>query len=321
MKRLSILLALLLFGPGHVAFAQPYPNKPIRLVVPFPAGESVDVLARIIVQQWQTALGQQILVDNRGGAGGTIGTEIVAKAAADGYTISYGNLGPLSIGPNLYKKLGYDLFRDLAPVSQATNLPMVLFASLTLQPNSMAELVAYAKSHPGELNFGSTGIGSGIHLMTEMFKMTAGVDVVHVPYKGVSQALPEMIAGRLQLTFNSIPSFLQHVKAGRLKALVITSSNRSPLLPEVPACTEVGFAGLDVPVWHAVVAPAGTPPDVVRKLHQTLAQTLALREIRDQLIARGAEPVGSSPEEFGKFLRVESDRWAGVIKHANVKVE
>ena len=321
MKRLSILFALLLSGQAHVAFGQAYPNKPIRLVVPFPAGESVDVLARIIVQQWQTALGQQILVDNRGGAGGTIGTEIVAKAAADGYTISYGNLGPLSIGPNLYKKLGYDLFRDLAPVSQATNLPMVLFASLTLQANSMAELVAYAKSHPGELNFGSTGIGSGIHLMTEMFKMTAGVDVVHVPYKGVSQALPEMIAGRLQLTFNSIPSFLQHVKAGRLKALVITASNRSPLLPEVPACTEVGMPGLDVPVWHAVVAPAGTPQEVVRKLHQTLAQTLALREIREQLIARGAEPVGSSPEEFGKFLRVESDRWAGVIKHANVKVE
>jgi len=321
MKRLSILIALLLVGPLHVAFGQPYPNKPIRLVVPFPAGESVDVLARIIVQHWQTDLGQQILVDNRGGAGGTIGTEIVAKAAPDGYTISYGNLGPLSIGPNLYKKLGYDLFRDLAPVSQATNLPMVLFASLTLQANSMAELVAYAKSHPGELNFGSTGIGSGIHLMTEMFKMTAGVDVVHVPYKGVSQALPEMIAGRLQLTFNSIPSFLQHVKAGRLKALVITASQRSPLLPEVPACTEVGFPGLDVPVWHAVVAPAGTPQEAVRKLHQTLARTLALREVREQLVARGAEPVGSSPEEFGKFLRVESDRWAGVIKHANVKVE
>ena len=321
MKRISILIALLLFGPGQVAFGQSYPNKPIRLVVPFPAGESVDVAARIIVQHWQTALGQQIIVDNRGGAGGTIGTEIVAKAAPDGYTISYGNLGPLSIGPNLYKKLGYDLFRDLAPVSQATNLPMVLFASPSLPANSMAELVAYAKSHPGVLNYASTGIGSGIHLMSELFKMTAGIDIVHVPSRGVAQVLPEIMAGKLHLAFYSIPGLLQHFKAGKLKALVITASKRSPLMPEVPACTEVGLPELDVPVWHAVVAPAGTPQEAVRKLQQTFAKTLALREVREQLVGLGAEPVGSSPEEFGKFLRVESDRWAGVIKHANVKVE
>jgi tripartite-type tricarboxylate transporter receptor subunit TctC len=321
MKRLSILFALLLFGPGHVAFGQPYPNKPIRLVVPFPAGESIDGVARLLVQHWQTALGQQILVDNRGGAGGTIGTEIVAKASADGYTISYGNLGPLSIGPNLYKKLGYDLFRDLAPVSQATNLPFVLFASPSLPANSVAELVAYAKSHSGELNFGSTGVGSGLHLIGEMFKMTAGIDIVHVPYKGVAQALPEIMAGRLQLAFNTIPAFLPHVKAGKLKAFVITAHQRSPLLPQVPACNEVGMPGLDASAWHAVVAPAWTPQEVVRKLHQTLAKTLALPEVREHLAAQGAEPVGSSPEEFGRFLRAESDKWAGVIKSAGVKAE
>jgi len=321
MKRLSILFALLLSGLVHVAFGQPYPNKPIRLVVPFPAGESIDGVARLLVQHWQTALGQQILVDNRGGAGGTIGTEIVAKATADGYTISYGNLGPLSIGPNLYKKLGYDLFRDLAPVSQATNLPFVLFASPSLPANSVAELVTYAKAHPGELNFGSTGVGSGLHLIGEMFKMTAGIDMVHVPYKGVAQALPEIMAGRLQLAFNTIPAFLPHVKAGRLKAFVITARQRSPLLPQVPACNEVGMPGLDASAWHAVVAPAGTPQEAVRKLHQTLAKTLALPEVREQLAAQGAEPVGSSPEEFRKFLRAESNKWAGVIKHAGVKAE
>ncbi len=321
MKRLSMVFALLLSGPVHIAYGQAYPNKPIRLVVPFPAGESIDGVARLLVQHWQAALGQQILVDNRGGAGGTIGTEIVAKATADGYTISYGNLGPLSIGPNLYKKLGYDLFRDLAPVSQATNLPFVLFASPSLPANSVSELVAYAKTNPGVLNFGSTGVGSGLHLIGEMFKMTAGIDMVHVPYKGVAQALPEIMAGRLQLAFNTIPAFLPHVKAGRLKAYVITANQRSPLLPQVPACTEVGMPGLAASAWHAVVAPAGTPPEAIRKLHETLAKTLALPEVREQLAAQGAEPVGSSPQAFGKFLRAESNKWAGVIKHAGVKAE
>lgn len=321
MKRSVIFLAFILFGASHIAYGQAYPNKPIRLVVPFPAGESIDGVARLIGQHWQTALGQQIIIDNRGGAGGTIGTDIVAKAAPDGYTISYGNLGPLSIGPNLYQKLGYDLFKDLAPVSQATNLPFVLFASPSLPVNSVTELVAYAKAHPGELNFGSTGVGSGLHLIGEMFKMIAGINMVHVPYKGVAQALPEIMAGRLQLAFNTIPAFLPHVKAGRLKAFVITANKRSPLLPQVPACTEVGMPGLDASAWHAVVAPARTPQEAIRKLQQTLAKTLALPEVREQLAAQGAEPVGSSPEDFGKFLRAESDKWARVIKSAGVKAE
>ena len=321
MKQLTILFAVLLISASNVLFAQAYPSRPIRLIVPFPAGESIDAVARLISQHWQTTLGQQIVVDNRGGAGGTIGTEMVAKANPDGYTISYGNLGPLSIGPNLYKKLGYDLFKDLAPVSQATSLPFVLFASTTLQAGSVGELVAYAKANPGKLNFGSTGVGSGLHLIGEMFKMVAGVDMVHVPYKGVAQALPEIMAGRLQLAFNTIPAFLPHVRAGRLKAYVITASSRSPLLPEVPACTEVGMPGLDASAWHAVVAPAGTSKEIIVRLQQTFAATLALPEVRKQLAAAGAEPVGSTPEEFRKFLRAESDKWARVIKTANVKAE
>ena len=321
MKRLNILFAVLLLGASNVLFAQAYPNRPIRMIVPFPAGESIDATARLIAQQWQATLGQQLVIDNRGGAGGTIGTELTAKATPDGYTISYGNLGPLSIGPNLYRKLGYDLFKDLAPVSQATSLPFVLWASPALPVNSVTELVAYAKANPGKLNFGSTGVGSGLHLIGEMFKMVAGVDIVHVPYKGVAQALPEIMAGRLHLAFNTIPAFLPHVKAGRLKAYVITASSRSPLLPQVPACTEVGMPGLDANAWHAVVAPAGTPKDIVRKLQQTLAQTLAQPEMRSQLAAAGAEPVASTPEEFAKFMRAESDKWARVIKTANVKAE
>jgi tripartite-type tricarboxylate transporter receptor subunit TctC len=319
MKLAGWCLAFAMAVAGHTAFG--YPTKPIRLIVPFPAGESIDVTARMISQAWQAELGQQIVVDNRGGAGGTIGTELVAKSSPDGYTISYGNLGPLSIGPNLYKKLGYDLFRDLAPVSQATNLPFVLWASPTLPVNSITELVTYAKARPGQLNFGSTGVGSGLHLMGEMFKMVAGVDMVHVPYKGVAQALPEIFAGRLHLAFNTIPAFLPHVKAGRLKAFVITAPGRSPLLPAVPTYMEAGMPGLDASAWHAVVAPAGTPKEIVRKLQQTFAKTLALPEVRARLADNGAEGVGSTPEEFAKFLRAESDKWARVIKAGGVKAE
>ena len=319
--RLFFSLMLFLIGLCPVVWAQTYPTKPIRVIVPFPAGESIDATARLIAQPWMAALGQQMVIDNRGGAGGTIGTELAAKALPDGYTISYGNLGPLSIGPNLYQKLGYDLFKDLAPVSQATSLPFVLFGSTTLPVNTAQELVAYAKARPGQLNFGSTGVGSGLHLMGELFKLTAGVDMVHVPFKGVAQAVPEIMAGRLQLAFNTIPAFLPHVKAGRLKAFVISAPKRSPLLPDVPACTEAGLPGLDANAWHAVVAPAGTPREIVRKLQQTLAATLALPEVRSQLAAVGAEPVASAPEEFAKFMRAESDKWARVIKAGGVKVE
>ena len=319
--RLFFSLMLFLIGLCPVVWAQTYPTKPIRVIVPFPAGESIDATARLIAQPWMAALGQQMVIDNRGGAGGTIGTELAAKALPDGYTISYGNLGPLSIGPNLYQKLGYDLFKDLAPVSQATSLPFVLFGSMTLPVNTAQELVAYAKARPGQLNFGSTGVGSGLHLMGELLKLTAGVDMVHVPFKGVAQAVPEIMAGRLQLAFNTIPAFLPHVKAGRLKAFVITAPKRSPLLPDVPACTEAGLPGLDANAWHAVVAPAGTPREIVRKLQQTLAATLALPEVRSQLAAVGAEPVASAPEEFAKFMRAESDKWARVIKAGGVKVE
>src|SRR6266567_2203205 len=238
MTRTILLLVSLVFGTG--ALAQ-YPAKPIRLVVPFPAGESVDATARLVGQSWSAALGQQILVDNRGGAGGTIGSEAVAKSAPDGYTLLWGNVGPLAIGPGLYKKLGYDVARDFEPVSLVATLPFVLFASPVLPANSITELVAYAKAHPGEINFGSTGVGSGLHLIAELFKSVAGIQIVHVPYKGVAQALPEMMSGKVQIAFNTIPAFLPHVKSGRLKALVITSTSRSPLLPDVPTTPEVGL--------------------------------------------------------------------------------
>ncbi len=317
-RRLSCFALLLI---AIEALGQTYPAKPIRLVVPFPAGESVDATARLVGQSWSAALGQQILVDNRGGAGGTIGSEAVAKSPPDGYTLLWGNVGPLAIGPSLYKKLGYDVAKDFAPVSLVATLPFVLFASPVLPANSVTELVAYAKAHPGEINFGSTGVGSGLHLIAELFKSVAGIQIVHVPYKGIAQALPEMMSGKVQIAFNTIPAFLPHVKAGRLKALVITAPARSPLLPEVPATPEVGLAALQGGSWHAVVAPAGTPREILAKLNQTLVATLAAPELRAQLAGQGAQPVGGSPEELRKFMQVEAEKWGRVIQSSGARAD
>jgi tripartite-type tricarboxylate transporter receptor subunit TctC len=318
MSRAVVSFLLLALVQG--AFAQ-YPAKPIRMIVPFPAGESVDATARLVGQSWSAALGQQIVVDNRGGAGGTIGSEAVAKSAPDGYTLLWGNVGPLAIGPGLYKKLGYDVAKDFAPVSLVATLPFVLFSSPALPVNSAVELLAYARAHPGEINFGSTGVGSGLHLIAELFKSEAGVQMVHVPYKGVAQALPEMMSGKVQIAFNTIPAFLPHVKAGRLKALVITATSRSPLLPDVPTTPEIGLPGVLGASWHAVVAPAGTPHAVVDKLNITLVETIALPEVRNALIAQGASPAGGSPEELRSFLQEEARKWAGVIRSSGARAE
>jgi tripartite-type tricarboxylate transporter receptor subunit TctC len=303
------------------AYAQGYPTKPIRMVVPFPAGESIDATARATAQHWGSALGTTIIIDNRGGAGGTIGTEVVSKAPADGYTILWANVGPLAIGPALYSRLPYDVVKNFAPVSQAATLPFVMFVSPALPANTVQEFVAYAKARPKELNFGSTGIGSGIHLVTEMFKMQTGTDISHVPYKGVAQAMPEIIAGRIQVAFNTIPAFLPHVKAGRLKALVIAAPKRSALLPQVPTAAEAGVPKLIASSWHGVVAPAGTPAPAVSRLHETLVAALNVPEVRDLLVNQGAEPIGSSPAEFGKFLRAELAMWAPIVKASGAKVD
>ena len=322
MKRLTFAVSLLLcLCAASAVHGQTYPNKPIRLVVPFPAGESIDATARATAQHWSSALGQQIIIDNRGGAGGTIGSDVVAKAPPDGYTLLWGNVGPLAIGPSLYSKLPYDVVKHFAPVSQATTLPFVMFISPAVPANTVNEFISYAKARPKELNFGSTGVGSGIHLITEMFKMQTGVDMTHVPYKGVAQAMPEIVAGRLQVAFNTIPAFLPHVKAGRLKAIVITSPKRSPLLPQVPTAPEAGLPQLIGSSWHAVVAPAGTPAPVIAKLHQTLASALGVAELRELLVSQGAEPVGSNPQDFGRFLRAELAKWRPIVEASGAKAD
>jgi tripartite-type tricarboxylate transporter receptor subunit TctC len=316
--RMTVLLLLLV---ANLSWAQTYPSKPVRLVVPFPAGESVDATARLVSQSWSAALGAQIVVDNRGGAGGTIGSEAVAKSAADGYTLLWGNVGPLAIGPGLYRKLGYDVARDFEPVSLVATLPFVLFASPKLEASTVGGLVAYARAHPGEINFGSTGVGSGLHLIAELFKSAAAIDIVHVPYKGVAQALPEMMAGKVQIAFNTIPAFLPHVKAGRLKALAITAPERSPLLPDVPTMSEAGLPAVQGGSWHAVVAPTGTPRDAIAKLNRTLVSAVDAHELRKALLAQGAQPVASSPEELARFMRDEADKWGRVIRASGARAD
>jgi len=304
------------------ALAQQYPVRPIRMVVPFPPGGSIDIVARAISQPWSGQLNQQIIIDNRAGAGGTIGSQLVADAAPDGYTLLYANSGPLSIGPILYGKLGYDVFRSFAPVSHVTSSPFMIFAIASLPPNTVAELIAYAKQRPGQLNYASSGIGSGLHLMGELFKRVAGVNLVHVPFKGMGQAMPELASGRVQLAVSTVAGLAAQVQAGRLKGIVSSGTRRSVQLADVPTCTEAGIPDFCSTSWHAIVTPAGTPKAVIAKLQQTLAATLANQALREQLLAReDVEAVASTPEQLARLLRSEFAKWSAIIKSVGIKAD
>lgn len=321
MKRLSSCwLAIAMLLANAATFGADASTRPIRMVIPFPPGGSIDRVARLVVEQWETQLRQQIVVDNRGGAGGTIGTEIVAKANPDGHTILYGNLGPLSIGPSIYKKLGYDLFRDLAPVSLAASTPFILLSSTKVPAQTIQEFIAYAKARPGQLNYASSGVGSGLQLSAELFKSVTGLDIVHVPYKGIGQAIPDIAGGRIHMVVYTYVGAVPHVKAGRLRALMSGGERRSPRLPDVPTCFEVGLPGFHSTAWHGIVAPAGTPKTAIFRLQKTLATTLGGRELVEVLAREDVEPVGNSPEAFAKFMREEHKKWAKVIRSIGLKV-
>jgi tripartite-type tricarboxylate transporter receptor subunit TctC len=301
------------------ALGQTYPNRPIRMVVPFESGGSMDAVGRAFVDAWAANLKQQIVVDNRGGAGGTVGATIVAKALPDGYTVLYANLGPLSIGPSLYRKLGYDLFQDLAPVSLVGSSPIIIFVSTALPVQSVKDFIAYAKSKPGQLNYASSGIGSGLHLTGELFKSVTGIDMLHVPYKGVAAAASDIVSGRVQVLLNTYSGTIPHLKAGRLKAVITGGDRRSPNLPDVPTGAEAGLPGFQSTAWHAAMVPAGTPQAVIARLHQTLTAALATPEVRARLATLNVDPIGSTPEELGRFLRTEYDKWNKVIKSVGLQ--
>src|SRR5512144_2335881 len=283
---------LLVAGFAAGAWAQDYPTKPIRIVVPFPPGGATDLLARAVAQRLTEKWGQAVLVDNRPGAGGNIGSELVAKSAPDGYTLEMGTVGTHSINASLYAKMPYDHVKDFVPIILVAGVPNVLVVNPALPVNSVQELVAYAKANPGKLNFASSGNGTSIHLSGELFKVMAGVQMTHVPYKGSAPALQDLIGGQVQLMFDNLPPSLPQIKAGKLRALAVTTATRSPALPDLPTIAESGLPGFEASSWFGIVAPAGTPPAIVAKLNAEVAKWLASPEAQEKLLALGANPAG-----------------------------
>jgi len=300
--------------------ADVFPAKPIRLIVPFAPGGGTDLIARTISPPLTAAVGQPVVVDNRAGAGGVIGADLVAKAPPDGYTLMMGTPGPLTINPNLLAKVPYRL-GDFAPVTLATISPFVLVVNANLPVASVKELIALAKARPGALNYGSAGNGSVAHLATEQFKALAGVDITHVPYKGSSQSVTDLIGGQVQIVIENLPTVLPHIRSGRLIALAVGTRKRSALLPDVPTMVEAGVAGYEASTASGVLAPAKTPREIVVRLNRDLVAILQAPEIRERFAAQGLEAVGSTREQYAEHLRAEFAQNAKVIKAAGIKIE
>ena len=316
------VLSLVVVLQSPLAGAQAgYPNHPIRLVVPFPAGGTTDILARAVAQRMSETLGQQVVVDNRPGAGGNIGSELVAKSAPDGYTLLMGTVGTHAINPSLYSKMPYDHVKDFTPVILVAGVPNVLVVNPDLPVKTVAELIAYGKANPGKLNFASSGSGTSIHLSGELFKTLTGLQMTHVPYKGSSPALTDLMGGQVQLMFDNLPSSLGFIKAGKLRALAVTSAARSTALPDVPTVAESGLPGFEASSWFGVLAPAGTPRDIVTRINAEVAKWLASPEAREKLASQGALAAGGSPEDFVRHIGAETTKWAKVVKESGAKVE
>jgi len=315
-----LLAALVLACSVSTALAQAYASKPIRIVVGFPPGGGVDINARLLAPELTQAFGQQVIVDNRPGAGTNIANELVARAAPDGYTLLI-NTAALVINMSLYKKVAYDAVRDFAPLSLFSMAPNILVVHASVPVKSAKEFVALAKSRPGKLNYSSAGAGTTQHLAGELFNLRAGTKIVHVPYKGSAPSITALISGEVDLTYANIPAISAHVKAGRLRPLANLGPKRSDQLPQVPTMKEAGVAGVEVVVWYGLLAPAATPRDIVVKLADAIARAARTPNMRQRLIDLGAEPVGSTPEEFGKLLREELVRWAEVVKVSGARVD
>jgi tripartite-type tricarboxylate transporter receptor subunit TctC len=301
--------------------AQQYPAKPIRMLVGFPPGGGTDIVARIVAQKLSENLGQAILVENRGGATGMIAAELAAKAPPDGYNIMMSHIAAMCILPSLYPKMAYDTVRDFAPISLAAIGPNLLVVHPSVPAKSVKELIALAKARPGQLHYASPGSGSVQHLSAELFKLQAKVDMLHVPYKGSGQSIVDLIAGHVQLNFDSVPPVLPHARQGRLRALAVTSEKRSALMPEIPTVNESGVPGFNMGTWWGLVAPSAVSKDVVARLHVETVKVLKLPDVREKLGNVGAEPGGNTPDQFGAFIRSESTKYARIVKEANIKIE
>ncbi len=313
----SFAAACLLAG---AAAAQSYPTRPVRLIVAQTAGGNADIVARAVAQKLGDVLGQQFVVDNRGGASGIIATDIAAKAAPDGYTLLITS-STFGVNPSLFKKLPYDPFRDIAPITLLAAAPNILVVHPSLPVKTVKELTALARAKPGYLNFGSSGNGGSPHLAGEMFKLRTGVNMVHVPFKGAPAAQTALIAGEIHLNFSSMPSAIGHVRAGRMRAIAVTSAKRSPAVPELPTLMEAGIQDFETSAWQGFFAPAKTPPAIVSLLNREAARAIQSPELKARLAPEGAEPVANSPEEFRAWLKQEISKWAVVVKAANISID
>ncbi len=316
-KRRTLLLAILLLLPT-LASAQKFPAKPIKLIVPFPAGGPNDIIARVIGQRMSELSGQPVLIDNRGGQGGVLGTDAVAKAAPDGYTVAISSAGALAISPSM-EKVAYDTLNDLTPVTLVATVPEMLVVATNVPAKDISELIALAKAQPGKLNFASSGPGSLPHLAGELFKLTAKIDIVHVPYRGAAPAVNDLLGQQVQMTFLDLPVLLPQIKAGSLRPIAVGSPARAPTAPEVPTTAEAGFADLRIENWYGMVAPKGTPKEIVAALHALATQAMADPAVKEKLAAQGATLIGDAPEHFRQFIADETAKWAKVIKDAGIE--
>ncbi len=298
-----------------------YPSKPITIIVPFSAGGTTDILARVVGQFMSTDLGQPVVIDNRAGAGGNIGGQAAARATPDGYTIFMGTVGTHAINQSLYKKMPFDPIKDFAPLSRVAMVPNLLVANPSQPYKNVKELIAYAKANPGKINFGSSGAGSSIHLSGELFKQMAGVDMQHVPYRGSAPAVSDLLGGQINLMFDNMPSAIPHVKGGKLRPLAVTTAKRSPALPDVPTIAESGVPGYEATSWFGLLAPAGTPAPVIAKLNASILKALANPEVKKKLAEQGAEAAGEKPEQFAAFIAAETAKWGKVVKESGATAD
>ena len=326
----KLFVALLCAVAMHAAVAQSastgsgqaYPNRPIRLIVPYPPGSSTnDILGRALALRLTNELGQQVVVDNRSGASGNMGSELVAKSLPDGYTLLLGVAGPLAVGPAVYSNLGYDPIKDLAPIAMYASVPYILVVNPTVAANNVKELIALAKAKPGQMNFASSGSGGSPHLCGELFKVMAGIDIVHIPYKGAGIAMIDVLSGQIPMICTGATALSAHIKAGRLRPLGVASLKRSQLMPDIPTISEQGLIGFEVNSWTGLLAPAKTPEPIIRRLYEAVAKIDNSDDMKNFLASVGAEATLMGPREFGAYLKVDTARWAKVVKAAKLKID
>ena len=322
--RRTLLASLAVAAAGALplgALAQNFPTKPITIIVPFSAGGTTDILARIVGQGLTTELGQSVVVDNKPGAGGNIGGSLAAKAAADGYTLFMGTVGTHAINQSLYKKMPFDPVKDFAPLSRVATVPNLLVAHPSQPFKTVKEMIAYAKANPGKITFGSPGSGASPHVSGELFKSMTGTDLLHIPYKGSAPAMTDLLGGQTSVMFDNMPSAIQHVRSGKLRPIAVTTAKRSPELPDVPTIAEAGVPGYEATSWFGMFAPAGTPKPVLDKLHAALIKVLNQADVKKKIAEQGGDVVAETPEQFAAFIQAESVKWGKVVKESGATAD